>query len=450
MDNSERFGIWRRYALRRIIDSNPKKLSKIFKKFPKASIDNFITEIGNLNQRGYQLHQFYKNLPMNYHYYQLLNDIIPLRKFLTPTESFLLPEKEKGTIQFKRKNAFLDMYTKMQYKLHQNEPDLSKLFEEVKTRQEKSNYLLFNKNFLTKPITLEDFKKKNTNSLSELNKTINSILTYSDSDLRAYANQRKNEAEKVNKGAGIPEHLKHKFLKFQNLLNRTVGTFIRENFHKSLAYLTGVFDRINNKIKEEHDYNFENFVKYNKLLKERQKNKNKKEKEEKEENEGKDEKNEKETEKEKNKESEPKEDEEPKEELEQKNDEITENQEEEELKKITMKELLQIRDDYSLEQIFAKDFSILQFSFELKCENKYFALEPDFHKFWSVIEKHIRNSLNAFKLVKDIRINSIFEKDERLQYLEEPLHYLTIFFPDDESYEVEIQKLKESCLIYLS
>ena len=438
MDNSERFGIWRRYAFRRVIDSNPKKLQKILKTYSRKSIANFMEEIKQLNERSYQLHQFYKNLPLNYHYYQLLNDIIPLKKFLTPTERFLLPEKEKGTIQFKKKNEFLEMYTKMQYKLHQNEADLSKLYEIVITQQEKSmNTLLFYQNFLTKPVTLETFKHKNSNQMSDFFKIINAIISNAKSEMVKYLKERKEEAEKVNKEAGIPEHLKHKFRKFRNLLNRTISTYTRETFHRSMKYMTEQFDKINNKIKEEHNCNFENFIKYNKILKEKLKNKRKKEDEEKEKEDKKDKKEKKE---------EIKEEEAPIEE----HDEDTIAQEEEELKKITMNDLLKIRDDYPLEQIFAKDFSLLQFSFELKCENKNFSLDPDFKKFWTSIEKHIRNSLNEFKTIQGVFITDLLNKEEQAQYIRNENAYLTIFYEDDQSYESEIETLKKSFELFFA
>ena len=108
------------------------------------------------------------------------------------------------------------------------------------------NTLLFYQNFLTKPVTLETFKHKNSNQMSDFFKIINAIISNAKSEMVKYLKERKEEAEKVNKEAGIPEHLKHKFRKFRNLLNRTISTYTRETFHRSMKYMTEQFDKINN------------------------------------------------------------------------------------------------------------------------------------------------------------------------------------------------------------
>ena len=169
MTNSERFGIWRRYAFKRVIDSNEKKLLNVFKRFGKKPFETFTDEIRQMNERSSKLYEFYKKLPEKEEHYRLFGEIIPVEKFLTDEEKEELPKQEKGTIQFKKKKLFLDMYTKMMYKLHHNEPDLSWLFDIVKKHQEKSlNRLLFYKNFLSKPVTIEEFNKRNHDSGREL------------------------------------------------------------------------------------------------------------------------------------------------------------------------------------------------------------------------------------------------------------------------------------------
>ena len=435
MSNSERFGIWRRYTTPRNINEDffeNKNFQKLFTIYNSNQIFNFIPEISENNIRAYQIHKFYKSLPFNYKYYDLLNEIIPLKKFLTPSEQFLLPEKEKGEISFKRKKSFLDIYTKMQYKLHQNEDDLSSLLINVKTHQEKSrNKLIFHQSFLTKPVTLENFRLKNSNTAKDIIKDINFIVSHSKIDLSGYLEMRKKEAEKVNKEAGIPEHLKHKFKKFENLINRVISHGARDTFHRSMEYIINVLNEITQKVIEEHEnLNLKKFANANEKLREfinEIKIKRKKEEENKneEENENKKKKNFEEnvifSEEEQN----------------------NINKLEEEIPSVPMKLIFNLRDDYPLEFLFQTEFNLMQFEFELKYNGKNFLLDPDFETFWSVLENHIRGTLEDFKTIKAVEIFDIEKENDNEKCLD-------IFCADDLSYELEISKLKSALELFFS
>ena len=158
MDNNQRFGIWRRFSFPREIDINKNKLDIIIQNIPPKIIEDFMTELKILNERSYHIETFYKSLPMNFHYYKLLKDIVPVRKFLTQSEQFLIKEKNNGLLLHKRKFNFLDVYTKMEFKLHQNEADFTQILLGLKSYEEKaSNHLFFYQNFFNKPIKLKFF-----------------------------------------------------------------------------------------------------------------------------------------------------------------------------------------------------------------------------------------------------------------------------------------------------
>ena len=158
MDNNQRFGIWRKFSFPREIDIIKTKLDFIIQSIPPKIIEDFMTELKALNERSYHIETFYKNLPMNFHYYKLLKDIVPIRKFLTPSEQFLIKEKNDGLLIHKRKFNFLDVYTKMEFKLHQNEADFTEILLGLKAYEEKTgNHLFFYQNFFNKPVKLKFF-----------------------------------------------------------------------------------------------------------------------------------------------------------------------------------------------------------------------------------------------------------------------------------------------------
>ncbi len=441
MNNSERFGIWRRYSFKRVIPQDEEKLQKILSGFIKKNIINFNKELEGINERSYQIHEFYKSLPTNYQYFKLLSDIIPLKYFLTPTDRFLLPEKEKGEIQIKRKHDFLSMFTKMQYKLHQNELDLSKILVGAKQNLEKSrNKLLFFQSFYTKPIPLELFRNKNEIAQKEFIKEINYIVSHSNFDLTQYLEERKKDAEKVDKAAGIPEHLKHKFKKFERLINRVIANSTRDTFHRSMEYLTNVFKEISDTIQREHDFDYKSFAeansKYQEKLEEFYLKRKKNEEEKDEEDENKKKKKEREIDIDKMKLTQE----------EQKELEELESQ----IPKFNMDQIFEIRDDYPLECLFQTEFNLMQFDFELKFEGKSFNLEPDIKTFWNCIEKHIRDSIRDLSAINSIFILDILTKDEQSRYMSHQVNYLNVFYPDDPSIELEIKKLKKQFELYFA
>ena len=450
MDNNQRFGIWRRYSFPREVDINRNKLEFVISNISPKIIEDFMIELKNLNERSYHIETFYKSLPMNFHYYKLLNDILPVRKFLTPSEQFLIPEKEKGILTFKHRFKFLDVFTKMQFKLHQNEPDLTAILLNIKEYEEKSSsHLFFHQTFLNKPVKVDTFFEKNKTTEKELIKEINNIISQCNYQLSQSLNKRKAINEKVDRNAGIPDHIKHKFKKFENLINKMTATIIRETFHKSLRYITGVFNDISKKIRDEHGFDFskftEEYYKYFEMYKElyKQKEKEAKERLEKEEEE---------------------------EELKQKktkdkkqvkhNKEIIiefteeENQQLEELEnkipKYNMDDIFAIRDNYPLEVIFQVEFALMQFEFELKSNNKCFFIQPDFDTFWEKLESHIRGSLADLSSFQTTMILDMLSREEQNQYLNNTANHLKIFYEGDDSYEREIAELKNAVKLFFA
>jgi hypothetical protein len=408
MNNNQRYGIWRRFAFPREIDINKNKLDFIIQNLPPKIIEDFMSELKILNERSYHIETFYKNLPMNFHYYKLLKDIVPVRKFLTPSEQFLIKEKNNGLITIKRKFNFLDVFTKMEFKLHQNEDDFTQILLGLKAYEEKtSNHLFFYQNFFNKPVKLKFFFEKNKMTEGELVKEITNIIGQSNYLLSQALNKRKETNEIVDRNAGIPEHIKHKSKKFENLMNKMTSHIVRNTFHKSMKYIIGVFNDINKKIKSEYNMNFEKFAeeyfKYHSVDIEIKSAKEKIYKEliEKE----------KEEEEKRNKEIQEKE---KKGEKVKKHDKIKDKIKKEGILELTpeeknklnelqnnipvfkLEDIYQIRDNYPLEYIFQTDFNLMQFEFELKSNNKHFYLEPNFDSFWASLEGHIRESLHHF------------------------------------------------------
>ena len=464
MDNNQRFGIWRRYAYPREIEINKNKLDFVIQNIPPKIVEDFMVELKTLNERSYHIETFYKSLPMNYHYYKLLNDIVPIRKFLTPSEQFLIPEKRKGIITFKHKFKFLDIFTKMQFKLHQNESDFTEILLGIKAYEEKSNnHLFFYQNFFNKPVKVNYFFDKNRTTESELTKEISNIISQSNYDLSQALNKRKENNEVVDRNAGIPEHIKHKSKKFENLINKMTSHIIRNIFHKSMRYIIGLFSDISKKIKEEHGFDFSKFTEeyfnyhsafvemrekkeqlYNEIVKKEKEEEEKRAKEAAEkEKKGEKVKKPQEHEKEKyNKEA------------------VLEFTEEEkmELKELEknipsykIEDIFEIRDNYPLEYIFQTDFNLMQFEFEIKSSNKYFYLEPNFDTFWSRLEGHIKESydhLSSFNSI--VVLDRLSHEEQQNQYFNETKNNLKIFFEDDKSVEEEMTELKNAVKLFFA
>ena len=462
MDNNQRFGIWRKFSFPREIDINRNKLDNVINNLPPKIIEDFMIELKNLNERSYHIETFYKSLPMNFHYYKLLKDIVPIRKFLTPSEQFLIKEKQQGLINFKHKFKFLDVFTKMEFKLHQNEPDFTQILLGLKAYEEKtSNHLFFYQNFFSKPVKLKFFFEKNKTTESELIKEFTNIISQSNYQLGQALNKRKETNEIVDRNAGIPEHIKHKSKKFENLMNKMTSHIVRNTFHKSMRYIIGVFSDINNKLKEEHDLNFEKFseeyFKYHSLYIELKKKKEKlykqlveKEKEEEEK------KNKENAEKEKKGEKIKK--------TEQKNKvkkesvlEFTEEEKknlkelESKIPKYNIEDIFNIRNNYPLEYIFQTDFNLMQFEFEIKSSNKHFYLEPNFDSFWSSLEKHIMESLEHLSSFNPIVVlDRLSHEEQQNQYLNQSKNNLKIFYEDDTSVTDELTELKNAVKLYFT
>ena len=463
MDNNQRFGIWRRFSFPREIDINKNKLDFIIQNLPPKIIEDFMNELKTLNERSYHIETFYKNLPMNFHYYKLLKDIVPVRKFLTPSEQFLIKERDKGLIKIKRKFNFLDVFTKMEFKLHQNEEDFSQILLGLKAYEEKtSNHLFFYQNFFNKPVKLKFFFEKNKATEAELIKEITNIIGQSNYLLSQALNKRKETNEIVDINAGIPEHIKHKSKKFENLMNKMTSHIIRNTFHKSMKYIIGVFTDINKKIKSEYNLDFEKFAEeyfeYHKVDMEIKAKKDKiykrlLEKEKQEEEKRNKEMQEKEKKGEKVKKHENIKDKIKKEgilDLTEEEKKIL-NDLQSKIPEFKIDEIFQIRDNYPLEYIFQTDFNLMQFEFELKSNNKHFYLEPNFDSFWSTLEDHIRQSLNHLSSFNTIVVlDRLSHEEQQNQYLSESKKYLQIFFEDDNSVEEELDQLKNAVKLYFT
>ena len=463
MDNNQRFGIWRRYSFPREVEINKNKLDFVINNIPPKIIDEFMIELKNLNERSYHIETFYKNLPMNYHYYKLLKDIVPVRKFLTPSEQFLIPEKKKGIITTKRKFKYLDIFTKMQFKLHQNESDFTSILLTLKAYEEKStNHLFFYQNFFNKPVKVSFFFEKNKTTESELTKEISNIISQSNYQLSQALNKRKENNEVVDRNAGIPEHIKHKSKKFENLINKMASHIIRNTFHRSMRYIIGLFNDISSKIKEEHGFDFskftEEYFKYHSAFFEMRKQKEQLYKEAVEKEKEEEEKRAKEiAEKEKKGEKVKKTEHEKvkinKEAILDFTDEEKEKirELEKNIPSFKIEDIFKIRDNYPLEYIFQTDFSLMQFEFEIKSGSKHFYIEPSFDTFWSRLESHINESyehLSSFNTI--VVLDRLSHEEQQNQYLNESKNYLKIFFEDDNSVKEELEELKNAVKLFFA
>ena len=463
MDNNQRFGIWRRFSFPREIDINKNKLDIIIQNIPPKIIEDFMTELKILNERSYHIETFYKSLPMNFHYYKLLKDIVPVRKFLTQSEQFLIKEKNNGLLLHKRKFNFLDVYTKMEFKLHQNEADFTQILLGLKSYEEKaSNHLFFYQNFFNKPIKLKFFFEKNKSTEAELIKEITNTISQSNYQLGQALNKRKETNEIVDRNAGIPEHIKHKSKKFENLMNKMTSHIIRNTFHKSMNYIIGVFTDINNKIKSEYNLDFQKFCdEYFNYHTEDMRIKAEKEKKykelvEKEKEE--EEKRAKENAEREKKGEKPKKYDNIKDKIKKEGIlELTEEEKnllkelESKIPEIKIEEIFKIRDNYPLEYIFQTDFNLMQFEFELKSNNKHFYLEPNFDSFWSLLENQIRESLNHLSSFNSIVVlDRLSHEEQQNQYLNESRKCIKVFYEDDNSVEEEIAQLKGAVKLYFT
>ena len=382
---------------------------------------------------------------------------------MTPSEQFLIEEKEKGLISHKRKFKFLDVFTKMEFKLHQNEEDFTEILLGLKAYEEKaSNHLFFYQNFFNKPVKVNFFFEKNKTTESELTKEISNIISQSNYQLSQALNKRKENNEVVDRNAGIPEHIKHKSKKFENLINKMASHIIRNTFHKSMRYIIGLFSDISKKIKEEHGYDFskftEEYFKYHSAFFELRKKKEQLYKEAVEKEKEEEEKKAKEIAEKEKKGEKVKKTEHEKEKINKEAILDFTEEEKQELRELEknipsykIEDIFAIRDNYPLEYIFQTDFSLMQFEFEIKSGSKHFYIEPSFDTFWSRLESHINESyehLSSFNTI--VVLDRLSHEEQQNQYLNESKNCLKIFFKDDNSVNEEIEELKNAVKLFFA
>lgn len=268
LDNSQRFGIWRRHARKRQFEVEKKKLNKFYstKNISNKEIELIRNEIKENFDRSFKIMEFYKKLPVNYDLYMLLSDIIPKDRFLMSSEKYLYSKHNKGTLQIEnRYYPYLKVFKNIQIKLPQSEYDMGPLLIEMNKRMEEDlrDKIFFYKNWFIKPIQLKDFKKKNRENIEVIFKECHFLSSNANYEIIKFLRERVKEAKKVNKGANISNEVIKKFREFQGLVNRKVATFTRELFHKSMDYMTEIFRRINKKVilvKPVEDMNIEDIL----------------------------------------------------------------------------------------------------------------------------------------------------------------------------------------------
>jgi dynein heavy chain, axonemal len=253
LENSVRFGIWRRHARKRYIEVEKNKLSKILstKKISNLEIQQIQKEIKENYDRSFKIMEFYKRLPINYDLYMLLSGVIPKERFLMSSEKYLYSKQNKGTLQVENRHyPYLKVFKKIQTKLPQSEYDMGPLLIEMNKRAEEDlrDKIFFYKNWFIKPIQLKDFKHKNRENIEVIFKECHFLASNANYEIIKFLRERVKEAKKVNKGANISNEVIKKFREFQGLVNRKVATFTRELFHKSMDYMTEIFRKINRKV----------------------------------------------------------------------------------------------------------------------------------------------------------------------------------------------------------
>ena len=384
LDNSVRFGIWRRHARKRQIEVDKKKLLKILssKKLSTKHIEIIFNEVKEYYERSLKMMEFYKKLPLNFDLFLLLSEIIPKEKFLISSERYLNPTNEKGTIteQFKRHKPFIPIYKKIEYKLHHSESDLGNLLLEMNKKivEDLKDKLFFYKNWFIKPIKIKEFYSKNKDNIKTLFKEVNFLTGHANYEIINYMRERLKETKKVNKDTSIPASTIKKFRSFQDLLNRRMATFTREIFHKSMDYLTDTYRLINNSV-------------------------------------------------------------------------ISIAEISKDFNTLTIEEIVQIRDNYNLEDAFFKNFSLLQFSFELNYGNSLFTVEPSFDQWWQQVERLIKKKIfYNINNAQAINVYELLTKEEQDSYYINSEAKLTVFYEDDKSYEDDILTLQIEMKRYYS
>ena len=230
LENSMRFGIWRRNARKREIKLDKMKIRKMLnsKKIDAAKIEEIFNDINFYYSRSFQIIEFYKRLPFNYDYFLLLKEIIPKERFLMPSERFLYPSESIGTIQTKRALPFLEVYRIMEKKLHQSDKDTSSLLIDQKMQfLVIGDMCFFYSNWYVKPIDIEFYKKKNEENIEGVYKEIKFMIGNTNHQITTFIKKRLEEANKINKGATIPIAVINKFRCFQELSNEMIKNLTR-------------------------------------------------------------------------------------------------------------------------------------------------------------------------------------------------------------------------------
>jgi hypothetical protein len=201
LDNTRRFGIWRRNVRKRVIDVDKKKLEKIL----SSKIFDFevFNEIKLYYENSFKNMEFYKRLPINYDLFVLLKDILPKDKFLMPSEQFLNPSFRQGTLELERGKPYLEVFKDMEHKLHCSEKDLYNLLSDVNRKlldDFKELYFFYSK-WKFKPINQKDFLIKNEENIESYYKEIKYVVSNSNFLIMKNLEARRTEVKKFNKDA---------------------------------------------------------------------------------------------------------------------------------------------------------------------------------------------------------------------------------------------------------
>jgi len=201
LDNTRRFGIWRRNVRKRTVEIDKKKLEKILsaKNFSFKVFD----EIKDYYEKSFKKMEFYKRLPINYDLFVLLKNILPKEKFLMPSEQFLYPSYKKGNLQIDRAKPYLEVFKEVEYKLHCSEKDLYSFLTDVnkKLLDDFKDSIFFYTKWKFKPINLKEFLGKNEENIEQFYKEIKYLVSDSSSMISSNLEARRNEAKKFNKDA---------------------------------------------------------------------------------------------------------------------------------------------------------------------------------------------------------------------------------------------------------
>lgn len=205
-------------------------------------INNYFNEYKELYfKRAFQIMSFLTKLPLNIKLYNLLNEVLPNKKFKISSELFLYPCNNLPFVKFKRDRNYLDAFESIQSLLHQSEEDLTYiLFEfnkEIYEKIELGNIIFFYTHWLAKPVKLADFKEKNIEKIEATFKDLSLAISRLSQMLIKSINERNTQIQKINKEAKIPFMIICKFRNFQYLLNKKIEHWVFNLICKSINYI---------------------------------------------------------------------------------------------------------------------------------------------------------------------------------------------------------------------